>query len=103
MNRATRLEWRGKPSREKALTPSELAAGNNCRRLEECRASMVSTQGLPQSFPRPIGGFFFRLQQDRTNNAQHEPDRLFEKIRLDHVAPEQCKPLDGGLERGEPA
>jgi len=30
-------------------------------------------------------------------------DRLFEKIRLDHVAPEQCKPLDGGLERGEPA
>ena len=60
------------------------------------RMRPVSTHGMFQSFARAVGGFFLRPQQGRTGNAEHEPDRLLQKIRLDHLAPELCKPPDEG-------
>jgi peptidoglycan hydrolase-like protein with peptidoglycan-binding domain len=34
------------------------------------------------------GGFFLRPQQGRAGNAEHEPDRLLQHIRLDQLAPD---------------
>jgi hypothetical protein len=53
--------------------------------------------------PSTSADFFFRPDQNRPDNGEHQPDWLLKKIRLDVSVPDVSEPLDDWLQPRKPA